>query len=132
MARILLVDDEPQLLEAMEQALTDASHDVTAVSDGCFVIDGSTGVDFDLVVTDMVMPGADGVETLTYLRRCNPQMGLIAISGGGHIPPWFHLRLASKSGAMVTLEKPFELCRLVDAVEGLLVRLQRDDGRDPG
>lgn len=128
MARILLIDDQPDLLFVMHKALTNARHRVTAVSNGQSVLDGSTGVDFDLVVTDMIMPGAEGAETLNYLRRRNPRINVIAISGGGRIPPSFHLRLASSLGALVTLEKPFSLWRLVETVEQVL----RQNGQSTG
>ncbi len=122
MARILLVDDEPQLLLVMEQALTEASHQVTAVADPRKVVAGLAGADFDLVVTDMLMPRVDGLEVIAYMRRQNPQIGVIAISGGGHLPSSFHLKLASQSGALAALEKPFSLDQLIQAAEKLLDR----------
>ena len=60
MAKILLVDDEPDLLAAMAEALNSASHDVTPVSDSRLVLANYTGLEFDLVVTDIIMPGVEG------------------------------------------------------------------------
>lgn len=116
MARILLIDDEPDLLAAMSEALSNASHEVTAVNDGNHVVRGDTGVDFDLVITDIIMPGTEGIETLTYLHARNPKMKIIAISGGGSIDASFHLRMAKRLGAFQTLGKPFTLRKLVDTV----------------
>ena len=130
MARILLIDDQPELLLAMRKALTSASHQVTAVGDGQYVLDGSTGVDFDLVITDMIMPGADSAQTLAYLRGRNPRMSVIAISGGGRLAPSFHLKLASGLGALVTLEKPFSLGSLVETVARVLEQKQLTESSD--
>lgn len=119
-ARILLIDDEPDLLEAMREALCNASHEVTAVNDGSHVVRGDTGVEFDLVITDIIMPGTEGIETLTYLHARNPDMKIIAISGGGSIGASFHLRMAKRLGAFRTLGKPFSLRKLVETVSQTL------------
>ncbi len=120
MARILLIDDEADLLEAMHEALCAASHEVTAVSNGSYVVRGDTGVDFDVVITDIIMPETEGIETLTYLKRHNPGIRIVAISGGGSIGATFHLRMAERLGAFRTLGKPFPLRALLEAVEETL------------
>lgn len=130
MARILLIDDQPDLLMVMDKALSEDSHEVTAVGDGAYVLNGSTGVDFDLAVTDMIMPGAEGMETLAYLRRSNPEIGVVVISGGGQISQRFHLNLALQSGALATLEKPFSMKRFVQVVREVLDRLSGAEGAD--
>ena len=129
MAKILLIDDEPDLLAAMREALCNASHEVTAVSDGSYVVRGDTGVEFDLVVTDIIMPRTEGIETLTYLHARNPDMKIIAISGGGSIDASFHLRMAKRLGAFQTLGKPFSLRKLVETVSQTLN--QGDAAKDP-
>ena len=120
MASILIIDDELDFLRAMQKALVKASHDVKVVSDARVVIEGEVGTDFDLVVTDMIMPGADGLEVLAYLYRANPEIKIVAISGGGYFGSDFYLNLAAKFGAMTTLEKPFLLSELVNAVDVIL------------
>ena len=133
--RILLIDDEPDLLAAMSEALSNASHEVTAVNDGNHVVRGDTGVDFDLVITDIIMPGTEGIETLTYLHARNPKMKIIAIAGGGSIDASFHLRMAERLGAFQTLGKPFSLSKLVETVAKTLnlddVPESRDIARNP-
>ena len=120
MARILLIDDEADLLEAMREALRNASHEVTAVSNGSYVVRGDTGVDFDVVITDIIMPETEDIETLTYLKQHNPEIRIVAISGGGSIGATFHPRMAERLGAFRTLGKPFPLRALVKAVEEAL------------
>lgn len=120
MAKILLIDDEPELLDLMREALVDASHEVTAVSDGSYVLDGTTGADFQLVVTDIIMPKVEGIETLVHLLKLNPKLKIIAISGGGRMGSSFHLWLADQLGAYSTLSKPFSLEMLVNLVDQVL------------
>lgn len=120
MAKILLIDDEPDLLAAMAEILRRASHEVTPVSDGRLVLQEFNESEFDLVVTDIIMPGVEGLEILKHLREQNPEFKAIAISGGGRIEPSFHLRLARQLGARETLQKPFKLQTLVEAVERTL------------
>lgn len=120
MAKILLIDDEVELLEMMREALTNASHDVTAISNGSAVLNGTTGVDFDLVITDIIMPEAEGIEILNFVLNHNPRAKIIAISGGGCMGAPYLLQLAGRLGALVTLPKPFPLGTLVSTAEQML------------
>lgn len=120
MARILIIDDELDLLKAMQKALAEAEHEVKVSNDARAVVEGAVGNDFDLVVTDMIMPGTDGLEVLTYIYRSIPGVRIVAISGGGYFGSDFYLNLASKFGAVTTLEKPFLLAELVRTVNSVL------------
>jgi DNA-binding NtrC family response regulator len=131
MARILLIDDEPDLLDIMRKALCNATHDVTAVGDGSRVVRGETGVDFDVVVTDIIMPETEGIETLTYLKEHNPRIRIVAISGGGTMDANVHVHMAERSGAFRTLGKPFPLWALVEAVEDALSQDGLAEATDP-
>jgi DNA-binding NtrC family response regulator len=131
MARILLIDDEPDLLDVMRKALCNASHDVTAVNNGSRVVRGDTGVNFDVVVTDIIMPETEGIEVLTYLKEHNPEIRIVAISGGGTIGANFHLHVAERLGAFRTLGKPFPLCALVRAVDDALSQDDPPEAMEP-
>ena len=78
------------------------------------------GVSADLVLTDLVMPNQEGIGHITELRKADPDLGIIAMSGGlAHDAP-FYLRIAKGLGAHRTLKKPFELTTLVTVIdEGL-------------
>ena len=129
MAKILIIDDELDLLSLMDQILEERDHEVTSVYNGRDVLEGLVGSDFDLAITDMIMPGVDGLEVLAYLVQLNPGIRVIAISGGGYFTPDFHLSLAEKFGAVSTLEKPFQPSDFVATVDRVL---SRDSGRqDP-
>ena len=81
-----------------------------------------------MVITDIIMPETEGIETLTYLKRHNPGIRIVAISGGGSIGATFHLRMAERLGAFRTLGKPFALRTLVEAVQETLTQ---DDAEGP-
>lgn len=73
----------------------------------------------ELVITDMLMPGRDGVETILALRQRHPGLRLIAMSGGGNRGN-LDLGMARKLGVAATLPKPFEPQELVARVAGIL------------
>jgi len=74
----------------------------------------------DLIISDIIMPEKEGLETVMELRRDFPEVKIIAISGGGFVNPDEYLHLAAKLGAQLTLAKPFERDELLAAVEKLL------------
>jgi len=73
----------------------------------------------DLVITDILMPGQDGLETITKLRQRNPQVKIIAISGGGQRVRIDLLHVAVLLGAQRTLHKPFRPQELLEVVREL-------------
>ncbi len=79
---------------------------------------------FDVVVTDVVMPEKEGIETIMEMRKLNQTLRIVAISGGGRIKNMDFLRLARGLGADATLPKPFRKEELLAVVEG------RSAGRD--
>ncbi len=87
---------------------------------------GKQGIDLyrenqaDLVITDMVMPLKDGLETIMDLKNEFPQARVIAVSGGGAIEPERYLSLAENIGASNTLKKPLTTAELLAAVDKAL------------
>ena len=74
----------------------------------------------DVVITDIVMPEKEGLETIQELRRDFPGAKIIAMSGGGRIGPKGYLKLAEKLGASRAFAKPFDRMEMVSAVDELL------------
>jgi YesN/AraC family two-component response regulator len=74
----------------------------------------------DLVITDLIMPEKEGIETIRELRRDFPQLKIVAISGGGRISANGYLKVAKTIGADYTFSKPFELKELIGTVKNLL------------
>lgn len=119
MARIVLVDDTEPLREALQIALERAGHEVVTAASGLGVEGLVAKHKADLVITDMLMPDRDGVETVLALRRRYPGLRIIAMSGGGTRGN-LDLRMASKLGVSATLNKPFEPQDLATRVAEIL------------
>ncbi len=120
MARILLVDDEEIVLRLFETVLELDHHDVTTASNGNGALAAIAREPFDLVITDLVMPDKEGIETIVEIRKLRPNLPIIAMSGGGRGNASDYLDMAAKLGARKTLAKPFSTQALLDAVNEVL------------
>ena len=76
----------------------------------------------DLVITDIIMPKKEGIETIIEIKGICPDIKIIAMSGGGRNQPESYLRLAKKAGAPYTIQKPFKTSDLIEVVYELLKR----------
>lgn len=74
----------------------------------------------DLIITDLIMPEKDGIETIQELKKDFPDIKIIAISGGGRLGPQDYLHLAKMLGAQRTLTKPIEFPELLKTIKELL------------
>lgn len=119
MARVLVVDDESQMREVLGQALTRRGHTVDQAADGRQALQRLAEHQPDLVITDLVMPEMEGIETIQALRRKCPALPIIAISGGGRVDPENYLSMAGQIGANRTFAKPFSLEEILTAVREL-------------
>lgn len=121
MARILVVDDEPDICEILLEILRQAGHQVRVASDGDSALAVLRGEPFDLILTDIFMPGKEGIETIMEIHRDFPGVKIIAMSGGGHSGELHYLKDAIELGAVRTLFKPFregEVLKVVGAALG--------------
>ncbi len=116
MARILIIDDEDELRSTLRQMLEHAGHEVTEAANGAEGIRLYEQDTHDLIITDIIMPEKEGVETIIALRRADPDLPIIAISGGGRLEATDFLTMAKKLGARHTLSKPFRRDQLLEAV----------------
>lgn len=120
MARILLLDDEEALLRLMTEVLEKDGHSVTTSPDGRRSEDHELLQNLDLVVTDLMMPNADGIEVVRNVRAANPSLKILAISGGGRAISQNYLPAAQAMGADDVLEKPFRPSTFLEKVKSLL------------
>ena len=120
MSRILVVDDDQQVREMIKLTLERDGYEVVEAGDGNEAIDVYCREEFDLVITDIVMPGKEGIETIMELRGINPKAKIIAISGGGRINPEDYLKWARRFGVTKTFTKPVDRDKLLEAVGNLL------------
>ncbi len=120
MAQILLIDDDDLLRGVLAKALVHAGHVVIQAGDGQQGVELARATTVDLVITDLIMPVQEGVETIVKLRRERPDLPIIAISGGVTHSK-LYLDIAAKIGARRILAKPFtpqELLAAIDEVFG--------------
>ncbi len=124
MARILIIDDEDELRSMLRQMLEQAGHQVTEAVNGAEGIQLYEQDTHDLIITDIIMPEKEGVETIIALRRTDPDLPIIAISGGGRLEATDFLPMAGKLGARRTLSKPFRRDQLLEAVDECLAEAE--------
>jgi len=120
-SKILIVDDNPGFLELLEEFLCNEGYNVLTSSNGKDAHDKFSEFNPDIVLTDIVMPEFDGIELLMGLRKINPEIIIIAMSGGNKGHADSYLRMAEKLGANVILNKPFELSELLLQINNLEV-----------
>lgn len=128
MPRILLIDDDDLVRESLQAQLEDAGHKVVLAAHGGEGLAAFQGGAFDLVLTDILMPTVEGLETIKRMRAIDPQVAIIAMSGGarnlmgatGGSPRIDILKFADAFGATRTLQKPFTRAELLGAVDGCL------------
>lgn len=129
MTRVIIIDDEADIRTVLKEVLVRAGFEVDAVSNGSDGLDLLREKGADLIVTDIIMPGKNGVETVYDIRMEFPKTKIVVISGGGNIAPMdyepsaikteAYLASASEAGADVTLTKPFDREELINIVRQL-------------
>jgi len=121
MAHILLVDDDEAFRHMLRRTLERAGHRVTEANDGAAALHVvAHDATIDLVITDIIMPNREGIETIRALRHDYPQVKIIAMSGGGRIRPEGYLDVAKAFGAVRVLSKPFDNHELFAAIKEAL------------
>jgi len=131
-ARILLIDDDATVRYALRQLLERAGHVVDEAEDGQAGVERYAARGADVVVTDIIMPNQEGIETIIRLRRLTPSLPIIAMSGGGRSGNRDFLAMAEKLGAAKVTAKPFRPKELVEAVAGLLPAAAGSGAAAPG
>jgi DNA-binding NtrC family response regulator len=115
--RVLLIDDEQMVRKIVRKMLERNGHQVTEAENGRLGLEQLKAGSFDLVITDIIMPEMEGVETLVTVREQYPDVKVIAMSGGGRTGNIDFLSAAEKLGASAILHKPFTLGSLTAAIE---------------
>jgi DNA-binding NtrC family response regulator len=123
MARILIIDDDDQIREMLKLFLEYAGYDVLSAADGKSGMALFNANPSEVVITDILMPEQEGLETIIALHKENPDLSIIAMSGGGHLPADQYLTFARKMGARHTFLKPVNCSVLLEAVKESINRL---------
>jgi CheY-like chemotaxis protein len=120
MQTILVVDDEAFMLDFVRRILETAGYKVITATAAAAGLAAYLAQQPDLVITDLIMPEKDGLELIQDLRRADPQVRIIAISGGGRSQYINALDAAKAFGARATLRKPFLPNVLLETVARVL------------
>jgi len=118
--RILVIDDDEQMRVLLQQAMQWAGFEVVAAENGRQGQQLFEEQPADLIITDLIMPEQEGLETIRILKQEYPTVKIIAISGGGRIGPEAYLPAAMELGADRIFTKPFDVKELISAVQELL------------
>lgn len=110
---ILIVDDEPMIREGLKVALDMEGHKTATAADGNEAIKMVGLSKPQLIITDIIMPESDGIEVICNVKESNPDIKILAISGGGRISAKDHLKIAKQLGATGILAKPFSTEELI-------------------
>jgi DNA-binding response OmpR family regulator len=116
MKRILLIEDEEGLRSMLRISLEKMGYAVVEASDGKAAMAIFKTEPVDLVLTDLMMPEKEGLETIRELRKGHPELKIIAMSGGGRTDARDNLKMAKLFGATTVFSKPFSLAELSRAV----------------
>jgi DNA-binding NtrC family response regulator len=108
MAKILVIDDDAAIRDVIFQLLQDGGHTLTMAENGREGVALFRANRPDLVITDIIMPEQEGIETLKQIRQIQPDAKVVVVSGGGRLGNEPYLDVARAMGALDTIEKPFD------------------------
>jgi CheY-like chemotaxis protein len=120
MALILVIDDVATMRELVRRMLERAEHSVIEAEDGEVGLAMFEDQHPAVVITDLIMPRKEGIETIQQMRRSRPNARIIAMSGSTDLSGTMYLNAAEKLGADAVLAKPFQRAALLDVVDRLL------------
>lgn len=116
MVRILLIDDEELALFTIGEILSDEGHVVVTATNGAAGLALYDSDQFDLVITDMVMPNREGTQTIDDIRKRSAAVPIIGMSGGSRVHNVDIREMALRCGANTFLAKPFSADDLREAI----------------
>lgn len=123
---ILVIDDDQNIRSLVALALGRDGHSVVCATGRVEILRALEHRDFDLVITDVIMPELDGAEVTREVKKLQPHAALIAMSGGGSFMTRdFCLKLVKGMGVTTVLEKPLRLEELLCAVDRALKSSER-------
>ena len=130
MKKILLVDDEKAFRDATKKLLEGAGYTVDTAIDG---LDAETYLDskeYDVIITDIVMPRKEGIQFIRECKERNIQSKIIAISGGGRASANEYLTMAKAFKADATISKPYSFSDLINTLQRVSATASGPSGWD--
>lgn len=120
MNSVLIIEDDEFVMNMLKQTFEREGYEVGTASNGRIGVQLYQSKPYDVVITDLIMPDMEGIETISLLKKDHPQAKIIAISGGGRNSADDYLHLAEKLGAVRTFPKPVDRAELIEAVKNLV------------
>ena len=117
---VLVIDDDADVRHSLELLLETYGFQVALARNGAQGLAAFRRIEPDLVLTDIVMPVQDGIETILTMRRERPDARIVAMSGRGAVGDADYIDIATRLGADAALPKPLESSKLMAAVQGLM------------
>lgn len=119
--RILIIDDDAEIRDMVCRILSDENYETFAAANGKEGLELlSESSNFDIVITDLIMPEKEGIETIREIKKDFSHIKILAISGGGKDSAEGYLQIAKGVGADLTLCKPFIKQDLLEAIKKIL------------
>jgi CheY-like chemotaxis protein len=129
---ILVIDDEAMVRHTLTQVLEHGGYEVQCAQEGRQGLQAFRKRRPDLVISDIIMPAMEGIETIMELRILSRDCPIIAMSGGGRFRKVEFLAIAKHLGATATLSKPFEIEDLLHTVASCLAGIFAGPALSPG
>ncbi len=107
MTKILLIEDDALVADAVQTVLRKAGYTVVTIPNGTVALAKLEGENPDLILTDILMPEKEGIETIRDIRARDQQVPIVVYSGGGMMRNYEFLNMAVKLGANDAIRKPF-------------------------
>lgn len=117
---VLIVDDDEAIGKMLSRLLQNEGYSTKRANDGQEGLEAYNEDTFDLVITDIIMPDMEGIEFIISLKRHNPDVKIIAISGGGYLSAHNYLETAKDFGIIGSFAKPFDTKALLNKVNEVL------------
>lgn len=126
MTKVLVIDDEPALRRTLCNSLQEAGYVVSEAGDGREGLRRFSADPPDVVLTDVIMPTMEGIETIREMRKADSRVQIIAMSGGGRLDARDVLGIAEKFGSTATLQKPFRMSEMLSLIRNISANANSD------
>ena len=123
MAHICLIDDDQGIRDTLTRILRRLGHEVKPAGNGREGLDLVAKNKFQIVITDIIMPEVEGIEVVRSIRQSDPDMQVIAMSGGGRVGNTDFLKMARSLGANELVYKPVTKTQFMEALNKCLERI---------
>lgn len=117
---VLVIDDDASILHMMTALLEDQKYYVFSANNGNAAIEVLKEIHVDLVVTDIIMPGMEGLELIRSIKKSNAETKIIAMSGFSALGQLDYLGFAKEFGVDHTFQKPFNIKQFLETVKDLI------------